>query len=69
MIKKKIKRLYIMSEIWETVTQSQVFNWIKLVNQRDIESDCLSITTQKITNKEVQVIEDIIGGKFIKVKD
>ena len=58
-----------MSEIWETVTQSQVFNWIKLVNQRDIESDCLSITTQKITNKEVQVIEDIIGGKFIKVKD
>ena len=53
MIKKKIKRLYIMSEIWETVTQSQVFNWIKLVNQRDIESDCLSITTQKITNKYV----------------
>ena len=69
MSNKKIKRFYIMPEVWVTVTQSQVFNWIKLVNERGISTDCISITDKKIPQDDVRKIEKSINGKFIQVHD
>jgi glycosyltransferase involved in cell wall biosynthesis len=65
----KIKRFYIMPEVWVTVTQSQVFNWIKLINQEDdeISTDCISITNDKNSKKDVKEIESLIEGKFIEI--
>lgn len=69
MIEKKIKRLYIMPEVWVTVTQSQVFNWIKLINEEGIKTDCISITPNKHDKKGVEEIEKAISGRFIEVTD
>ena len=69
MEKNNIKRFYIMPRVWVTVTQSQVFNWIKLVNERGISTDCISITDKKIPQDEVRKIEESIQGKFIQVHD
>ncbi|MCF6296964.1 MAG: glycosyltransferase [Flavobacteriaceae bacterium] len=63
----KIKRFYLMSEVWVTVTQSQVFNWIKLINQKGIPTDCISITTKKSSKKDVEKIEESIEGNFIEI--
>jgi len=68
MEKNSIKRLYIMPEVWETVTQSQVFNWITLINGNGISTDCLSITSEKIGNEKVKEIEKSISGEFIQIK-
>jgi len=67
MEKNRIKRLYIMPEVWVTVTQSQVFNWIKLLSDEGIETDCLSITAKKNNVAEVNKIEESISGKFIEI--
>jgi glycosyltransferase involved in cell wall biosynthesis len=66
---KKIKRYYIMPEVWVTVTQSQVFNWVKLVNENGISTDCISITKSKNNVESVNIIEESIGGKFIEIKN
>ena len=65
----KIKRYYIMPEVWVTVTQSQVFNWVKLVNEGGISTDCISITTNKLSSKEVIRIEESIGGRFYQIRN
>ncbi len=65
----KIKRFYIMPEVWVTVTQSQVFNWIKLISDKNISTDCISITTKKNTDSTVKKIEKSINGKFIEIHD
>ncbi len=65
----KIKRFYIMPEVWVTVTQSQVFNWIKLVNEQGLSTDCISITDKKNSQEDVRKIEESIQGKFIQVHD
>ena len=65
----KIKRLYIMPEVWSTVTQSQVFNWIKLVNEKGISTDCISITAKKHKKKDVEKIEKSLLGSFIEIHD
>ena len=67
MEKNKIKRFYIMPEVWVTVTQSQVFNWIKLLNEEGIETDCISITSSKNNDDEVKKIETSISGRFIEI--
>lgn len=69
MNKEKIKRFYIMPEVWVTVTQSQVFNWIKLVNENGISTDCISITNNKKSAEDVERIEKAIKGNFIQVHD
>lgn len=66
---REVKRFYIMSEVWVTVTQSQVFNWIKLFTQRGLSTDCISITPEKKNITEIKEIENSIGGKFIEVHD
>lgn len=65
----KIKRYYIMPEVWITVTQSQVFNWVKLVNQSGISTDCISIASNKLDSNEVKNIEKEIEGRFIQIKN
>ena len=69
MKKKKIKRFYVMPEIWVTVTQSQVFNWVKLINEAGIPTDCISITSKKNNKEAVNKIEEHINGRFIEVHD
>ena len=58
-----------MPEVWVTVTQSQVFNWVKLVNDAGISTDCISITNHKNSEEDVQKIENSINGKFFQVHD
>ena len=65
----RIKRFYIMPEVWVTVTQSQVFNWIKLVNERGISTDCISITDKRTPQDDVRKIEESIKGEFIQIHD
>lgn len=62
-----ILRLYIMPEVWETVTQSQVFNWIELINGNGIKTDCLSITPEKLPKDRVTAIEKSIQGTFFQI--
>ena len=69
MEKNRIKRFYIMPEVWVTVTQSQVFNWVKLVNENGISTDCISITTKKLSKKNVENIEESIKGNFFEIKN
>ncbi len=63
----KVKRFYIMPEIWVTVTQSQVFNWIKLINEKGISTDCVSISTKKNTPDNVKLIEKSLKGRFYEI--
>ncbi len=53
-----------MPGVWATVTNSQVFNWVKLIHDKGIRTDCLSISDIKPTKDEILEIENIIGGKF-----
>lgn len=69
MEKDRIKRFYIMPNVWVTVTQSQVFNWIKLVNEEGISTDCISISSKKHSDQDVKKIEDSISGRFIEIHD
>ncbi len=64
----KIKRFYIMPEVWVTVTQSQVFNWIKLVNEKGISTDCISIASTKHNTDIVNEFEKSLSGNFIQLK-
>jgi len=64
----EIVRYYIMSEIWETVTQSQVFGWLELLNKNGYPASCISLVDIKTLFKknmhpDVEV-SDQIGGKF-----
>ncbi len=61
---KGIKRYYIMPNVWRTVTESQVFNWIKIINENGIETDCISLTRNKQNAKRIHEIENNIKGKF-----
>lgn len=65
--KSNIKRFYLMPEVWVTVTQSQVFNWIKLVNENGIPTDCISVTTHKSSKETIKKIENSIQGRFIEI--
>lgn len=66
---KKIKRFYILPSVWSTVTNSQVFNWVEIVNKKSsIETDCISLTGRKIDITKVEKIEEKIQGKFYQRK-
>ncbi len=67
--KGEIKRFYIMPEVWVTVTQSQVFNWLKLVNENGIATDCISFTPTRSSKEVVKEIEISIKGDFIEIYD
>ena len=56
-----------MPEIWVTVTQSQVFNWIKKLNSMGIQTDCVSITDKKLNDVDKKIIEESINGQFHQV--
>ena len=58
-----------MPEVWVTVSKSQVFNWIKLINEYGISTDCLSITPKKLDRKNVKLIESEIKGDFYQIKN
>ena len=64
---KKIKRFYLMPSVWATVTNSQVFNWIKLLDEKGIETDCISITNEKLPKEEVDMINNEINGSFHQI--
>lgn len=59
-----IKRINIVPAVWKTVTQSQVFNWIKIISEYGITTDCISLTGNKLGEKEVEEIENQINGRF-----
>lgn len=66
----KIIRYYIMPEIWETVTDSQVFGWLELLNKNGYPSNCISLVGWKNfingkANKEA--IRKKIGGRFFQI--
>ena len=56
-----------MPGVWATVTNSQVFNWIKLIDQKGINTDCVSITNTKLSDDAVAKIEDDLGAKFYQI--
>ena len=58
-----------MPEVWVTVTQSQVFNWVKVINDSGGSTDCISITDSKMSQEDVEKIENSIHGKFYQVHD
>lgn len=64
---KKIKRFYLMPSVWATVTNSQVFNWIKLLDEKGIETDCISITNEKLSKEEADIINSEINGQFHQI--
>lgn len=60
-----IKRFYILPEVWGTVTNSQVFNWVEVVSKNsNIKTDCISLTGKKIDATRVKAIEEKINGNF-----
>ena len=61
---KRVKRFYLMPKVWRTVTNSQVFNWVKIINEHGISSDCISISKQVLDKDSVNEIEKLINGKF-----
>ena len=67
MEKANLRRVYIMPEVWVTVTHSQVFNWLKIIGEQGIPTDCISITTNKLSKSEVLEIENLISAKFIQI--
>lgn len=68
-MKSNIKRFYILPAVWGTVTKSQVFNWVELVNKNsDIHTDCISLTHKKVDGNQVKSIEDLIKANFFQYK-
>ena len=67
---KKSKRYFIMPPVWRTVTDSQVFNWVEILNEHDIKTDLISLSNiEKMQNKEsVRQIEGRTGGRFYQYK-
>ncbi len=70
---KNLTRYYIMPEIWKTVSQSQVFGWLELLNKSGYPSSCISLVLWKSffrSNKEkinkVEITKKI-GGKFYEI--
>ena len=61
---KSVKRYYFLPGIWATVTNSQVFNWIKLINDKGVDTDCVSLSNRKLKEKDIKSIEEAIGGKL-----
>lgn len=59
-----IKRINVVPAVWKTVTQSQVFNWIKIISEYGITTDCISLTGNKLSKKEVVDIENQLNGRF-----
>jgi glycosyltransferase involved in cell wall biosynthesis len=64
----KIKRVYLMPEIWATVTQSQVFGWLETQKSIGFSADLISFSsnTQKDINRKD--IEERIDGEFFQYK-
>ena len=56
-----------MPEVWVTVTESQVFNWIKLVNTAGISTDCISVSNKKSSAKEIERFKKSLGGDFFEI--
>ena len=59
-----IKRFYLMPKVWRTVTDSQVFNWVRIVNDNGVNTDCISLSKTKESSESIRKIEEKIGGKF-----
>jgi len=53
-----------MPEVWGTVSNSQVFNWIKLIDQMGISTDCISLSKNFVDLEKVDEIESKMGIKF-----
>ena len=56
-----------MPQIWETVTQSQIFGWLKLLNDARYPSNCISLTSNKININTIDINKQI-GGNFTQYK-
>ena len=63
----RIKRFYVLDKVKVTVTQSQVFNWVELLNEQGIETDCVSLTPEKISESQSRKLEESFGGQFYQV--
>ena len=61
---KKIKRFYIMPAVWRTVSESQVFNWIELINEAGLSTDCISISKKSQSKENIKKIERSLKGRF-----
>lgn len=61
-----IKRFYLMPKVWRTVTDSQVFNWVRIVNDNGVSTDCISFSKTKEDSVSISNIEKKIGGNFIQ---
>jgi len=61
-------RYYLMPEVWATVTESQVFGWVKLANDNGYTTHCLSILDFRkyLRNRSIdkRKIASQIGGRF-----
>ena len=69
-MKHGIKRFYIMPAVWRTVTDSQVFNWVEVLNKSNVETDIISLVNNRHRQDEEKVaeIEKRTGGKFYQFK-
>lgn len=67
---KKSKRYFIMPSVWRTVTDSQVFNWVEVLNKQGVNTDLISLSnTSKMQNRDsVKQIEGRTGGRFYQCK-
>jgi len=52
-----------MPQIWKTVTQSQIFGWLRLQKNKGYPSNCISLTSNKI-KIDTEYINNQIGGIF-----
>ena len=62
-MKHGIKRFYIMPAVWRTVTDSQVFNWVEVLNKSKVETDIISLVNNRYRqdNEKVEEIETRTG--------
>ena len=59
-----------MPAVWRTVTDSQVFNWVEVLNKINVQTDIISLVNDKFRqNKEkVSEIEKRTSGRFFQFK-
>ena len=64
-------RYYLMPEVWATVTESQVFGWVRLANDSGFTTHCLSILDFRkyLRNRRIdkRKIASQLGGRFRQI--
>jgi hypothetical protein len=67
-MEKKIARFYIMGETAPTITDSQVFNWMEVLNKNGYPTSIISFIKKIDENLDFERVNKKTGGKYYQYK-